>query len=191
MNKIYEDNALGRLPQSRYDSLLQTYGQEQETLDKEIAALQSTVERYENGSERAKNFIKLVERYTDFTEITVTMLNEFIEKIVVHERDVKGAIDSPQTVEIHLNFIGEYIPPTMERKNPTPISEAEQEEILKRRAKFRRAYEQRVASGAQKQYYERTKYRKRVQYDAEKAALLAEDYTLGANAALPMAVITA
>jgi len=62
---------------------LQTYGQEQETLDKEIPALQSTVERYENGRERAKNFINLVERYTDFTEITVTMLNEFIEKIVV------------------------------------------------------------------------------------------------------------
>ena len=105
----------------------------------------------------------------------------------MHERDVKGAIDSPQTVEIHLNFIGEYIPPTMERKKPTPIDEAEQEEILKRRAKYRRAYEQRVASGSQKQYYERTKNRKRTQYDAEKAALLAEDYTLGANATLPMA----
>jgi hypothetical protein len=99
----------------------------------------------------------------------------------VHERDNKGAIDSPQTVEIHLNFIGEYIPPTMERKKPTPIDKAEQEEILKRRAKYRRAYEQRVASGSQKQYYERTKNRKRAEYDAEKAALLAEDYTLGAN----------
>ena len=57
-----------------------------------------------------------------------------------------------------------------------------------------RAYEQRVESGAQKQYYERTKNRKRAQYDAEKAALLADDYTLGADvlatqvAALPIAV---
>ncbi|MCL1912808.1 MAG: hypothetical protein FWG10_02710 [Eubacteriaceae bacterium] len=105
----------------------------------------------------------------------------------MHERDVRGAIDSPQTVEIHLNLIGEYIPPTMERKKPTPIDKAEQEEILKRRAKYRRAYER----GVQKKYSERTKNRKRAQYDAEKAALLAEDYTLGANfltpAALPMA----
>jgi hypothetical protein len=186
LNKIYEDNALGRLPLKRYESLLETYGQEQEALDGEIAALQSTVERYENGSERAKNFIQLVERYTDFTEITVTMLNEFIEKIVVHERDRKGAIDSPQTVEIHLNFIGEYIPPTMEQqKKLTAKEKAEQEKVLERRQRFRRAYEQRVESGAQKKYYERTKYRKRAQYDAEKAALLNESYTLGANALTP------
>ena len=65
LNKIYKDNVLGRLPEKRYQSLLDTYGQEQEALDKEIAGLQSTVERYENGSERAKNFINLVERYTD------------------------------------------------------------------------------------------------------------------------------
>jgi len=52
----------------------------QETLEKEITALQSTVERYENGSERAKNFIKLVERYTDFTEIIVTMLTNLLKK---------------------------------------------------------------------------------------------------------------
>ena len=185
LNKIYEDNALGRLPENRYQSLLETYGHEQETLEKEIAELQSTVEKYENGSERAKNFINLVERYTDFTEITVTMLNEFIEKIVVHERDRKGAIDSPQTVEIHLNFIGEYIPPTMEQKKLTAKEKAEQEEVLKRRERFRRAYEQRVESGAQQKYYERTKYKKRTQYEAEKAALFEESYTLGANALAP------
>ena len=189
MNKIYEDNALGRLPEKQYQSLLDTYGKEQEALDKEIAELQSTVERYENGSERAKNFINLVERYTDFTEITVIMLNEFIEKIVVHERDRKGAIDSPQTVEIHFNFIGEYIPLMIEQqKKLTAKEKAEQVQVLERRERFRRAYEQRVASGAQKQYYERTKYKKRAQYDAEKAIILDESYTLGANAALPMAV---
>ena len=64
---------------------------------------------------------------------------------------------------------------------------AEKEEILKRRAKYRRAYEQRVASGSQKQYYERSKYRKRAQYDAEKAAMLADGYTLGANVLTPQA----
>jgi len=53
---------------------------------------------------------------------------------------------------------------------------------LERRQRFRRAYEQRVDSGALKKYYERTKYRKRAQYDAKKAALLDESYTLGANA---------
>ena len=182
LNKIYEDNTLGKLPESRYQSLLQTYGQEQAELDKEIPELQSCVERYEGGGNRANNFIKLVERYTDFTEITQTMLHEFIEKIVVHERDRKGKIDSPQTVEIHLNFIGEYIPPTIEAEPLTPEELAEQEALLKRRERFRRAYEKRVESGAQKKYYERTKYKIRNKRISEKATLFEQDYVLGANA---------
>ena len=65
---------------------------------------------------------------------------------------------------------------------------------LVRLERFRRAYEHRVESGAQQKYYERTKYKKRTQYEAEKAALFEESYTLGANAlapqsaALPMAM---
>jgi DNA invertase Pin-like site-specific DNA recombinase len=189
LNKIYEDNALGKLPQKRYESLLETYGQEQDALDNEITALQSSVERYEDGSGKAKNFIKLVERYTDFTEITQTMLHEFIEKIVVHERDRKGKIDSPQTVEIHLNFIGEFFPP--QAKQPpsalTPEEQAEQDKIQERRERFRRAYEKRVESGKQKEYYERTKYKKRAKYDSEKAALFETGYVLGANVLAPQA----
>ena len=188
LNKIYEDNALGRLPESRYQSLLQTYGQEQADLDKEIPELQSCVERYEDGAGRAANFIKLVERYTDFTEITQTMLHEFIEKIVVHERDRKGKIDSPQTVEIHLNFIGEFIPPTVETKALTPEELAEQEATAKRRERFRRAYEKRVESGKQKEYYERTKYKVRNKRISEKATLFDEDYTLGVDAVAPIAI---
>jgi hypothetical protein len=189
LNKIYEDNALGKLPQNRYESLLQTYGQEQTELDKEIPELQSCVERYEDGSGKAINFIKLVERYTDFTEITQTMLHEFVEKIVVHERDRKGKIDSPQTIEIHLNFIGEFIPPTIEpRKELTPEELAEQEAVAKRRERFRRAYERRVESGEQKKYYERTKYKKRAKYESDKSALFADDYTLGSKAVAPISV---
>jgi len=180
LNKIYEDYALKKLPERRYESLLQSYGQEQESLESEIMKLQPTVDRYDSGGDRATNFIKLVERYTDFTEITVTMLHECIEKIVVHERDRKGAIDSPQTVEIHFNFIGEFMPPSMvTEKEVAQLSEAEQEEILQRRAGYRKAYEQRVASGAQKKYYERTKYKKRAEYDAAKAAIMDKNYTLG------------
>ena len=181
LNKIYEDFALGALPEKRYESLLNTYGQEQDNLETEMIDLQSTVERYESGASKANNFIKLVERYTDFTELTQTMLHELIEKIVVHERDRKGAIDSPQTVEIHLNYIGEFMPPVIEKKKLTPAEQAEQDAILKRRERFRRAYEQRKESGAQQKYYERTKYKKREERIATKETLFAETYTLGTD----------
>ena len=182
LNKIYEDFALGSLPEKRYESLLNTYGQEQNDLETEMVELQSTVEKYESGSSKANHFIKLVERYTDFTELTQTMLHELIEKIVVHERDRKGAIDSPQTVEIHLNYIGEFMPRrVVEEKELTPEEQAEQEEILKRREKFRKAYEQRKESGAQQKYYERIKYKKRAERKAVKETLFDENYTLGTN----------
>jgi len=182
LNKIYEDDALGKLPAKRYESLLQTYGQEQDTIETEIVKLQSTVEKYESGSSKAANFIKLVERYTDFTELTQTMLHELIEKIVVHERDRKGAIDSPQTVEIHLNYIGEFMPRrVVEEKELTPEEQAEQEAIAKRRERFRMNYQKRVESGAQKEYYERIKYKKRAERKAVKETLFDERYTLGTN----------
>jgi DNA invertase Pin-like site-specific DNA recombinase len=146
LNKIYEDNALGRLPEKRYESLFKTYGQEQETLEKEIAEIQSAVEKYEDDNGRAERFMKLVERYTDFEEITPVMIHEFIEKIVVHAKDERYVQTSSQRVEIHLNFIGEFETLNAERK-PTPEDLAEQERIAKERERNRQRYLKRKESG--------------------------------------------
>lgn len=43
--------------------------------------------------------------------MTTAMLNEFVEKILVHERDRKGSQDTTQEVEIYFNFVGRYMPP--------------------------------------------------------------------------------
>jgi DNA invertase Pin-like site-specific DNA recombinase/ssDNA-binding Zn-finger/Zn-ribbon topoisomerase 1 len=146
MNKIYEDNALGRLPQNRYESLLATYGQEQDELGKEIEEIQTAVERYEDGSGRAERFLKLVERYTDFEEITPAMIHEFVEKIVVHAKENQYIQSSPQKIEIHLNFIGEIALPDMEHE-PTAEEIAEQERREKVREYDRRRYQERKARG--------------------------------------------
>jgi hypothetical protein len=152
LNKIYEDNALGRLPEKRYESLLETYGKEQETLEAEIAKIQSAVEKFENENTRVERFMKLVERYTDFEEITTVMIHEFVEKIVVHEREKPMVQTSPQKIEIHLNFIGEFSLPNAERE-PTPEDLAEQERLEKERERNRERYLKRKASG----YYETLK----------------------------------
>jgi hypothetical protein len=151
LNKIYEDNALGRLPEKRYESLLQTYGQEQESVEAEIAEIQSAVEKYENDNKRAGRFLELVERYTGFKEITTAMIHEFIEKIVIHERETPMVQSSPQKVEIHLNFIGEFELQELEYK-PTPEETAEQERKEKERERNRRRYQERKERG----YYNKT-----------------------------------
>ena len=45
-------------------------------------------------------------RYTDIMELTPELLRLFIEKIVVHEKEVKWSKHAPQTVEIYYNGIG-------------------------------------------------------------------------------------
>ena len=57
------------------------------------------------------------------------MLNEFVEKILVHERARKGRQDTTQEVEIYFNFVGRYIPPALQ---PVPLTLEEQEELRKK-----------------------------------------------------------
>jgi len=186
--KIYEDYALGKLPDKRYEAMSDDYGKEQDDLEKEIAELQSSVERYEDGSSRAKRFIELVNRYTDFTELTIPMLNEFVEKIIVHERDKKGKIETTQKVEIHLNFIGEYLPPSMEPVPIQPVDEEELRRVLERREIFRQNYLKRKASGKQKIYEKRYDEKRKARLAANKVALFEDGAVLGATALAPLPV---
>ena len=64
-----------------------------------LTALYERLSR-EDGDDKAARFIELVNRYESFEDMTTTMLNEFVEKIVVHERDAKGCIDTEQKVDI-------------------------------------------------------------------------------------------
>lgn len=89
--KIYEDNALGRLPDARYAALDAQYAKEQDALSAEIAALEKFVSSYEQGRKSAEKFIALIDKYQSFDTMTTTMLNEFVEKIFVHERDRKAS----------------------------------------------------------------------------------------------------
>ncbi|MFR6095988.1 MAG: DUF4368 domain-containing protein [Dysosmobacter welbionis] len=52
------------------------------------------------------SFLDKAKRYTDITELTPELLRLFIEKIVVHEKEVKWSKHAPQTVEIYYNGIG-------------------------------------------------------------------------------------
>ena len=70
--------------------------------------MEQQVSRYEKETDRAKKFIFLISRYENFDALTTTMINEFVEKIIVHEGDRKGSQTSKQKIEIYFNFIGNY-----------------------------------------------------------------------------------
>ncbi len=101
--KIYEDNALGKLPDTRYKALDAQYAKEQDALEIEIAELEKAVTGYEQSQKSAEKFIALIDKYENFDTLTNTMLNEFVEKILVPERPEK-AVRIPREIEIYFNF---------------------------------------------------------------------------------------
>lgn len=177
--KIYEDNALGKLSDKRYETLSNQYEKEQGELLKEVEGYRALQESYESGKKSAARFLNLVKRYEDFEQLTTVMLNEFVEKIVVHEREKKGRVDSPQKIEIFFNLIGQYIPPTVGEKESTPEELEELRKIELRKEKLHQNYLKRKANGKQKAYEERTKAERKAKIDGQKAAIRAEDREKG------------
>ena len=177
--KIYEDNALGKLPDARYRALDAQYAKEQDALEVEIAELEKAVTGYEQSQKSAEKFIALIDKYENFDTLTNTMLNEFVEKILVHERVRKGSQDTTQEIEIYFNFLGRYIPPSLQ---PVPLTPEEQEELRKkeeRKDRLHQNYLKRKASGAQKRYEDKIKAKKKAEMDAKKALIRAEDMKKG------------
>ena len=177
--KIYEDNALGKLPDARYRALDAQYAKEQDALEIEIAELEKAVTSYEQSQKSAEKFIALIDKYENFDTLTNTMLNEFVEKILVHERARKGSQDTTQEIEIYFNFLGRYIPPSLQ---PVPLTPEEQEELQKkeeRKDRLHQNYLKRKASGAQKRYEDKIKAKKKAEMDAKKALIRAEDMKKG------------
>ena len=172
MCRIYEDMILNKIPNNRYEILNNQYETEQVALSKEIRDLEQQVSRYEKETDRAKKFISLISRYESFDELTTTMINEFVEKIVVHERDRKGSQTSKQKIEIHFNFIGNYELPQAELGDEEKQKlEEEERKIKERKDKLHQNYLKRKASGKQKEYEDKYKAR-REQKKQEKLKVL-------------------
>ncbi|UQK60737.1 recombinase family protein [Ezakiella coagulans] len=172
MCRIYEDMILNKIPNNRYEILNNQYETEQVALSKEIKDLEQQVSRYEKETDRAKKFISLISRYENFDELTTTMINEFVEKIVVHERDRKGSQTSKQKIEIYFNFIGNYELPRAELSEEDKQKlEEEERKIKERKDKLHQNYLKRKASGKQKEYEDKYKAR-REQKKQEKIKVL-------------------
>ena len=137
IKKLYESYAMGKLPETRYDLLSADYEREQAEQRAILSADQAELERFHADTARIDQFLALAKKYTDFTELTTPMINEFIEKIIVHApgRDEYG--DRCQEIDIYLNFIGKFEVPAPEL---TAEELAEEEIQRQKHAAYRRKY---------------------------------------------------
>jgi len=114
--KIYEDQALGRLPEARFLLLAGKYDEEQSALRQRIRCLKKIVQEEKAHEMNLDNFLALVRQYTaDFTELTPEMVKEFIDKIVVHHREKEHGVMT-QRVEIYYKMIGHVTLPILDKK---------------------------------------------------------------------------
>lgn len=90
VKKLYEGNATGKIPDKHFTRLLAEYDEEQTGLETSIAEWQRQIENWNDDKLKTDQFIQLVKRYTDFSELTTPMLNEFIEKVIVYEGEGRG-----------------------------------------------------------------------------------------------------
>ena len=142
IKKLYESFAVGRITDERFDSLLADYEAEQKALQASVTEVEERLSAFAEESARVEQFLELAKNYTDFSELTTPMINEFVEKIIVHAPEkIDG--DRVQEVEIHLRFIGRFELPV------TELSEEEikrQEFLKKERIRSRERY-QKLKSG--------------------------------------------
>ena len=164
--KIYEDNALGKMPESRYETLIRQYSKEQGELNEEIDGIEAFLSEVEENRKSGKRFVDLMSRYNNFDEITPFMVNEFIDRIEVHERDRKGSIQTTQKIDIYFNFIGNY---SMPEKELTEAEKAEIERMEAIKDKRHQQYVLRKERGSQKRWEEKYEPRRRARMAQLKA----------------------
>lgn len=151
IRKIYEDNIAGRLSDKMLESLLESYEKEKASLEKEEDECHKQLEQAESQSQNTEHFIKLAHKYTDFSELTPSMINEFISKIVVH-RPIELSGTRTVEVEVYLNYIGKFSVP----EEPVILSEEElaEKKIADEKREKSRAANRKYMSGYRKRIKE-------------------------------------
>lgn len=104
--KLYEDSVLSRITTEQFQMLSSSYTEEQNQIAAGIPQKEADIQRLRETVSRTDGFLDKAKRYMDITELTPELLRLFIEKIVVHEKEVKWSKHAPQTVEIYYNGIG-------------------------------------------------------------------------------------
>ena len=102
---IYEDNISGKITDERFRNLSFNYDKEQKELKTKIEQLSKEIDNTEKKTTDLTQFISNVKKYTEITELTPEILNELIEKILVHQAEkVNGK--KVQEIDIYYRGVG-------------------------------------------------------------------------------------
>lgn len=106
ISRLYEDNVLGRIGDERYESMSQSYELEQVEIKKALPILKSKIDELKRQSDCADTFINVIKKYTIIDKLDAAILNELIDKIVVHHKEQAEDGRTFQQIEIYYRFVG-------------------------------------------------------------------------------------
>ena len=155
---LYENFTLGRLPERQFNRLMTEYDTEQSSLEQRISELETATERISTKAVQIDKFVRLVKKYRDFEELTTPMLNDFIEKVVIHEAEGGRTKDRTQQVDIYFNFIGNFV---------LPLSEDEVEALQSEEARRAEEIAERKRKSSKKSTQKRNQKRAEIKAKAE------------------------
>ena len=104
--KLYEDWSADRITEYNFTMLSEKYQEEQQSLTEQIAQLKEALAADRQTTENTAKWLELIKRYVNPTALTAEMLNELIEKIVIHEAVKCEGGQRLQKIEIYYRFVG-------------------------------------------------------------------------------------
>ena len=163
IKKLYEGNASGKIPDRQFEKLMVQYDTEQQELEARVAEIEAKISELRQEEESGEMFVRLVKRYRNFTEITQTMLNEFIDKIVIFEATGGRTVNRSQRIDIYFNFIGQFVVEDTEEES---LSRQEEE---KRLAELKEQERKDRRNETVRRYRQRKKEKEAAEAEAEKS----------------------
>ena len=105
IQRLYEDNLVGKLSDERFIKMSQNYELEQSKLKHSISTTKQELSMQENQSMDISRFMQRIHKYTQINELSVKTVNELIDKIIIHKPEGTKR-NRILKIEIHYNFIG-------------------------------------------------------------------------------------
>lgn len=105
IQKLYEDNLLGKISDERFVKLSQSYEEEQKQLQASISDLTEKLTKQQEDSLNISKFMARISKYTELPKLTVEIVNELIDKIVI-QKPTGTKRNRIIQVDIYYNFIG-------------------------------------------------------------------------------------
>lgn len=114
IQKLFEDNAEGKISDERFTKMTATYEAEQRDLQEHVKVLEAIIADAKEKTANVDSLLEIVHRYTDIQELDAEIIRTFIEKVYVYQNEKLWSRDTKK-LKIVFNFIGDIQIPSKEK----------------------------------------------------------------------------